>query len=93
MSRYNQIGRVATRVYTENGITKVMYHDTIVISFNDKSIQLNTNGWHTVTTKRRINQASNQYNLGIGVYQSEGNWYVSKGDKVILFIDNMIIPR
>jgi hypothetical protein len=60
----------------DNG-AKVYYHRTCIVSFNKTHIMLDTGGWWTVTTKLRMNQASNQFDLGFRVYQKEGVWYVS----------------
>jgi len=76
MSRTNTIGTHKTSVFTEAGTTKVIYHDTAVVSFNSDTITLNTGGYFTRTTKLRMNQASNQFDLGFKVYQRQGTWYV-----------------
>jgi len=76
MGQTGTIGKTATRVYQENGDTCVRYHDTVVVRFNDDKIVLNTGGWKTVTTKARMNQTSNQYDLGFQVSQSNFEWYV-----------------
>ena len=62
MSQQSRIGRTATSIYTENGFTSVRYHSTEVVKFNHEKIILNTGGWHTFTTKTRMNQASRQLN-------------------------------
>ncbi|KKM66060.1 hypothetical protein LCGC14_1484950 [marine sediment metagenome] len=66
----------ATRITTENGTTRVRYHDTDVVVFDDETIMLNTGGWRTVTTKTRMNQTANQYDLGFSVYQKNFEWFV-----------------
>jgi len=75
-----KVGSHKTSIITENGMTKVIYHNTPVVSFNDKEIILNSGGWLTNTTKTRMNQAANQYNLGYNVYQEKKVWYVSLKD-------------
>ncbi len=93
MSQQHSIGSHATSVYTENGATKVRYHATEVVIFNDNHIWLNSGGWYTNTTKTRMNQASNQFGLGFSVYQKDYDWFVSFHGKTIPFKDNMIITR
>jgi hypothetical protein len=84
MSQLQTIGRTATTVHTDkDGITRVIYHSTPVVSFDDNKITLNTGGWSTNTTKTRMNQASNQFNLGYQVYQKDFNWFVVFKDKTI----------
>ena len=74
---------VATTIkHTPNGI-KVTYHRTMVVDQDTirGSIILNTGGWKSVTTKLRMNQASHEFNLGYGVFQAKGNWFVTwKGE-------------
>jgi len=57
------------------------YHSTFVIVWNrNGSIQLSSGGWHTVTTKSRINDF---LDYGIArLYQSEFHWFLAlKNDK------------
>lgn len=86
----DQIGKISTNVFTDDdGYTKVIYHNTCVVKFNEDWIILNTGGWNTPTTKRRMNQASNQFRLDYLVYQQDGEWYVqctnSLGDEILKF--------
>ena len=46
---------------------------------------LNTGGWPTVTTKARMNQTANQYDLGFTVYQKDFNWFVQTAFAIIPF--------
>jgi len=84
MGQTSQIGKVATTVHTnEQGQTRVVYHNTPVVSFNQKLIVLNHGGWMTHTTKARMNQASNQLGLGYCVYQKDFGWFVRfKGENI-----------
>ena len=77
MAQMQKIGKVHTTVKTRDGVTTVTYHETDVVEFTDDMVWLNTGGWDTVTTKTRMNQASNQFDLGYQVYQEKGKWYVS----------------
>ena len=92
-------GKVATSVLDlsdEFGKkTGVQYHDTIVVEFTGYTIKLNSGGWRTVTTKLRMNQVSEQYDLGFHVYQKYGSWWVEpkNGGVKMPFIDNMTIKR
>jgi hypothetical protein len=54
----------------------VTYHSTDVVVFSKEEIVLDTGGWFTVTTKARMNQASNEFGLGYQVYQEKGYWYI-----------------
>ena len=67
---------VATSVVCTNGRITVTYHNTRVVDVTTEHITLDTGGWKTITTKRRMNQASTQFNLGYTVYQQKGQWFV-----------------
>ena len=83
-----QIGSHKTSVFTEDGITRIVYHNTAVVKFNNDEIILNSDGWNTVTTKTRMNQASNQFDLGFRVYQKNFDWFVEHNGKTYEFIGN-----
>ena len=71
--------------------TVIQLHDTDIVQFNDDAIILDTGGWDTATTKRRMNQASEVFNLGYHVYQKNKKWYVNYKDETIIFSGNLII--
>lgn len=78
MLQMSQVGRTATKIKTgTDGVTRITYHSTDVVSFDRNEIILNTGGYRTVTTKNRMNQASRQFNLGYSVFQRNHEWYVA----------------
>ena len=83
------IGTHKTSVVNDNNITMVCYHSTPVVKITDTEIILNTGGWYTATTKRRMNQASKSYGLGFAVYQVNHSWYVDYKGDTIPYEDNM----
>jgi hypothetical protein len=93
MSQQYRLGTAHTTTATVNGMTNVTYHSTVVVSFNEKKIVLNSGGWHTNTTKTRMNQASNQFALGYTVTQKDFGWYVSFNGKIRDFADGMTLKR
>ncbi len=97
MGKLNQIGRIATvitsRVENDKAYTVVTYHSTDVVKFNEKKIILNNGGWRTNTTKNRINQTSNQFNLGYNVFQKDFEWFIEYNGKVIPFENNITLKR
>lgn len=65
MTKVNEVGTVATTVSNNGyGQTVCTYHQTAVVTWDDSTIELDTGGYNTVTTRRRMNQVSNVYNLG-----------------------------
>lgn len=94
MAQTSKVRGVSTRVYDQGGYTVVQYHATPVVKFNDREIILNSGGWHTSTTKARMNQAANQFLLGYQVFQKDYDWFVDiAGVGVVPFEDGMKIIR
>lgn len=77
MTQTHTIGRTATTIRTEDEDLVVRYHWTDVVMVRDgKMVTLNSGGYQTATTKVRMNQTANQYDLGFTVYQKNFQWFV-----------------
>ncbi len=82
-----------TYAYIEyDGSVSIELHGTkVVVIHPDDSVTLNSGGYHTSTTKKRINQYS-----PMKVYQKNYTWYLDNGtefeDGTIVTQDYMIIP-
>ena len=63
----------------EPGETVVTYVSTPIVRFTRDSVTLDHGGWASVTTKRKMNQASRQFGLGYSVFQKDYAWYVVHG--------------
>lgn len=74
-------------------MTKVVYHKTPVVAWDTKRIVLRSGGWMTVTTKLRMNQASNQFGLGYSVWQKDFAWFVGYQGCTLPFVDGMELMR
>ena len=88
----NPIGKTATTIQPRNGWIAVKYHDTDVVSYqpNSRVVVLNSGGWLTPTTKRRMNEASDEFGLGFKVYSKAKQWYVDTPyDGTIQFHDGV----
>ena len=58
-----------------------LFKGTPVVKFNSQKIILNTGGWFTYTTKRKMNEVSNNFGLGFSIFQKKGEWIVDyKGE-------------
>jgi len=86
----SRIGTHKTVVLYQDNNLEVYYHDTCVVNVSGAYITLNTGGWTTPTTKRRMNQTSEAYNLGYRVYQKDFNWYVDYNNRTMEFIGDKI---
>lgn len=57
----------------------VIYAGTEIVRWDDnEQVTLNSNGWRSSTTKRKMVQASNQFGLGFTVNQKAGEWFVTR---------------
>ena len=94
MGQTQEVRGVATNISAEDGITTIRYHQTAVVKFTGKQVILDSGGWRTATTKTRMNQASNQFDLNYGVYQENGDWFVNlPNGETVPFVDGLIITR
>ena len=90
MAQTHTIGKTATTVKHDSGFTTVRYHDTDVVTFTSEKVTLDSGGWHTVTTKNRMNQTGSQFNRGFTVSQVKGDWFVShQNGQDVPFTDGM----
>lgn len=67
-----------------DGSVAIELHGTnVVVIYPDDTVMLNSGGWHTHTTKKRINQYS-----PVQVYQKNYEWYLKDGTP---FEDRMVV--
>lgn len=78
MTQQYKVGTHRTTVRNTADEISVVYHSTEVVNYHKEigELKLNTGGWFTPTTKTRMNQASNEFNLGFTVYQENSEWFV-----------------
>ena len=81
-----------TTITTEDKKTAMRYHETKIAEWDrdNNIVTLNTGGWETPTTKRRMNQFSDQLGLSYKVYQRAGEWYVDVDNTTLQFINNTV---
>ena len=72
----NVLSSYKTTITTTNGVTNVTYQDTLIVRFNEDHIILDTGGHQSLTTKKKMNQAAQQFGLCFSVYQKDFTWYV-----------------
>jgi hypothetical protein len=90
---WNKLSAYATTVSSDSSYTRVTYHSTDIVRWNQDRIILNSGGWRTVTTKHKMNQAANQFNLGYQVFQDDFTWYVTFNNKTVPYKDGIILDR
>jgi hypothetical protein len=95
MSKRGQLVKGVATSIRENAerYTVVRYHQTDVVVFNPFEIILDSGGWRTATTKKRMNQAAQEFRLGFSVFQRSGKWIVEFNGIESEFMDGMRLIR
>lgn len=69
--------------------TVYYYHQNPVVSRNGNRIRLSSCGWHTVTTKERINRCLPS---GYRLFQKDFDWFLRKPNgETVDFQDGMVV--
>jgi hypothetical protein len=73
-------------------------YGTDIVTVYPKKVILNSGGYRTVTTKRRMNQISEELGLGYTIYTVRGEWVVvdrlwESGKAELRFSDGMTLYR
>ena len=91
---YNKLSNYKTTWVETNGRGSVVYAHTPIVEWDDETITLRSDGWETVTTKKKMNQSANQFGLNFTVFQENYEWFVfnPKGETVD-FLDGMKLER
>ena len=84
---------IKTMLYIKEGFNVVKYHNTEIFKQKENQIILNSDGWKTKTTKQRINEAFNFFNIPLALYQNKNEWYILNlnNKQVLKYFDNIII--
>ena len=95
MGQTQRVSGRATRVWRDStGMLVVQYHNTeVVTAYPDGSVFLRTGGWKSNTTRQRMNQAANQYQLGYSVFQKAFAWFVTWKGQTIPFNSEELVLR
>lgn len=90
----NRLSNYRTTWHDDGNKGGVTYVNTEIVRWVDDVITLNSGGWETVTTKRKMNQAAQQFALGFSVFQKDYYWFVElPGGEVVDFFDGITFPR
>ena len=90
MPRMDKLSTYRTTWFDNGDHGGVTYIQTNIVYWRDGFVTLDSGGWETVTTKRKMNQASRQFGLGFSVYQRDYIWFVDTPDETgIKFYDGI----
>jgi hypothetical protein len=82
-----------TKVTKSGTCTIVRYHKTDIVQFSANVIVLQNGGWFTPTTKKKMNRASQEFNLGFFVFQRDFTWYVTFQCRDMEYYNGMVLNR
>lgn len=89
-----KISKNNTRILKDNkGVETVILYDTPIVTISPKTIELNTGGFNTNTTRNRMNQVSNEKGLGFFVSSKAGKLTVSFKGKDQTFEEMINLKR
>ena len=73
----------------------VVLHRTAIATYdhNTQALKLNTGGWHSNTTKSRLNAILQGIIGCASVYQKQFDWYLSYNNQTVDFWDGMILTE
>ena len=72
----HRYANTSSRTPTETNAPQLILHKTAIVTVGAKTIHLNTGGWHTATTKKRMNEALTALGMVERVYQKKGDWFI-----------------
>jgi hypothetical protein len=83
--------------HPSENLSEVRLHGNLIawLDHNNQSLGISSCGWHTNTTKSRLNALLHEFNTGIRIFQKNFDWFVSDftGKKVVDFYDGQIITE
>lgn len=99
--KLNRSTRINQPVKIDNNTFAEIYQDRLFISLHGSviadlgidKIRLYTNGWHTPTTKERLNRVLWDNSTGFRVYQESNLWYVGDNYKNYRFAEGITFTR
>lgn len=89
MARMDKLSSYRTTWKAELMDGSVTYVTTKIVEWMGDYIKLNSNGWQTVTTKRKMCQAANQFGFPFSVFQKKGEWFVRVQGKSLPYYDGI----
>ena len=83
--------------YKSENLSEVRLHGNLIawLDHTKQVLAISSAGWHTVTTKSRLNALLHECFYGYTVFQKNWTWYVSKplDKKIHDFYDGMIFSK
>ena len=80
---------------TNTNCTEVRLHGNLIATVDHatNAVKISSCGWHTPTTKSRLNAILNEVKWGCKVFQKQFDWYLSTNNQTVDFWDGMILSH
>jgi len=72
----------------KDNVRIIRYYDTNILTFKNNTITLNSGGWETSSTKRRINE---HLPSDVYIFTKNYEWFINIKNKIMPFMDGMKI--
>ena len=83
--------------HSSENLSEVRLHGNLIawLDHTKQVLAISSAGWHTNTTKSRLNALLYEFNTGIRVFQKDFDWFVSdfSGKKKVDFYDGLLVYK
>ena len=82
--------------YKSENLSEVRLHGNLIawLDHTKQVLAISSAGWHTNTTKSRLNALLYEFNTGIRVFQKNFDWFVSDfTGKTVDFYDGLLVYK
>ena len=83
--------------YPAENLSEVRLHGNLIawLDHTTQALALSSAGWHTNTTKSRLNALLYEFNTGVRVLQKQYDWYIQDftGKKTVDFYDGILVYK
>ena len=83
--------------HSSENLSEVRLHGNLIAWFDHTKqlLAISSAGWHTNTTKSRLNALLYEINTGVRVFQKNFDWYVSDftGKRIVDFYDGLLVNK
>ena len=83
--------------HPSENLSEVRLHGHLIAWFDHTKqlLAISSAGWHTNTTKSRLNALLYEINTGVRVFQKNFDWYVSDftGKRIVDFYDGLLVNK
>ena len=83
--------------HSSENLSEVRLHGNLIawLDHTSQTLALSSAGWHTNTTKSRLNALLYEFNTGIRVFQKDYEWFITDftGKKTVDFYDGILVTK